>query len=170
MKSKLVLSALFAVCTSSISIASEDAAAFFRNDRVEKVAAFSSSPVASMVATSARASLGADWVNTAIALAKLESGFNCRAVGPRTRHGRARGVMQVMPASARALGYNPARLNECQHGIDAGIAHMRACISVGVKTHAQMAKCHVAGTHGWNRRLSKKAERYKNKYVRMASR
>jgi hypothetical protein len=126
--------------------------------------------VADMVSSSASRTLGSKWSDTAVRLAKLESGFNCGAVGPQTRHGRARGVMQVMPRSASALGYNPSRLNECQHGIDAGIAHMAACIRSGVETHDQMARCHVAGVGGWNKRLNSSAERYKQKYVRLARR
>lgn len=165
MSRALIISALFLLCMSNPSNASEDAASFFRNDKRPV-----SSSVASMVAASAERQLGSQWVNTALKLAHVESRFNCGAVGPKTRGGRPRGVMQVMPGSARALGYDPARLNECQHGIDAGIAHMRSCLNAGVRTHDQMARCHVAGAYGWNRRLNRKAERYKQAYVRLASR
>jgi hypothetical protein len=126
--------------------------------------------VADMVAKETTKQIGAQWVSTALKLAKIESGFNCKAIGPRTRHGNARGVLQVMPGSARALGYDPRRLNECQHGIAAGVAHMSACLKSGVRTHAQMASCHVAGTRGWKVRLNARSERYKQKYVRMAAR
>lgn len=126
--------------------------------------------VADRVAHHAAARLGSQWVPTALKLAKIESGFNCRATGPRTRHGNAKGVLQVMPGSARALGYDHRRLHECDYGIAAGIAHMESCIRAGVRTHAEMAKCHVAGTHGWKTRLNRSAERYKARYVRMAMR
>lgn len=126
--------------------------------------------VANKVAQHAAARLGSQWVPTALKLAKIESGFNCRATGPRTRHGNAKGVLQVMPGSARALGYDHRRLHECDYGIAAGIAHMESCLYSGVRTHAQMAKCHVAGTHGWKTRLNRSAERYKARYVRMAMR
>ncbi len=49
-------------------------------------------------------------VNVAVvdALIQQESGFNPRAVGPRTRSGeRAVGLMQIMPSTARAMGINP---------------------------------------------------------------
>lgn len=124
--------------------------------------------VADMVAAETARRLGAQWVPTALKLAKIESSYNCGAVGPRTRHGNARGVLQVMPASARALGYDPRRLNECQYGISAGVAHMASCIQSGVRTHAQMASCHVAGTYGWRARLHPRAEKYRRSYVRMA--
>lgn len=126
--------------------------------------------VAKRIKERTQAELGAQWVPTALSLARLESGFNCRATGPKTRHGRAKGVFQVMPASARALGYDYGRLHDCEHGIAAGIAHMRACINSGVRTHNDMARCHVAGVRGWNTRLNRSAERYKSRYVRMASR
>lgn len=126
--------------------------------------------VADMVAAETARRLGAQWVPTALRLAKIESSFNCGAVGPRTRHGNARGVFQVMPGSARALGYDPRRLNECQYGISAGVAHMSACIQSGVQTHMQMASCHVSGVYGWKARLNKRAEKYRREYVRLAMR
>jgi hypothetical protein len=126
--------------------------------------------VADMVAAETARRLGAQWVPTALKLAKIESSFNCGAVGPRTRHGHARGVLQVMPGSARALGYDPRRLNECQYGIAAGVAHMASCIQSGVRTHAQMASCHVAGTYGWKARLNPRAESYRRSYIRLAMR
>lgn len=126
--------------------------------------------VADMVARETVKQIGAQWVPTALKLAQIESSYNCAAVGPRTRHGNARGVLQVMPGSARALGYDPRRLNECGYGIAAGVAHMESCIKSGVRTHAQMASCHVAGTYGWRTRLNARSERYKKEYVRLASR
>ncbi len=126
--------------------------------------------VARIVEREARARLGAQWVNTALKLAKIESSFNCGAVGPRTRHGHARGVLQVLPSSARALGFDPTRLNDCDYGARVGVAHMAACIRAGVRTHAQMAACHVAGVGGWNRRLARRHEKYKSQYIRLAMR
>lgn len=126
--------------------------------------------VAKKVAHQAETRLGAHWVPTALALAKIESGLNCRATGPRTRHGRAKGVLQVMPASARALGYDHRRLHDCDYGIAAGIAHMESCVRAGVRTHTDMAKCHVAGVGGWRTRLNRSAERYKKRYARLTTR
>jgi hypothetical protein len=126
--------------------------------------------VQQMIATETTRQIGAQWTPTALRIAKLESGYRCNAVGPQTRHGRAKGVFQVMPGTARAMGYNPARLHECAYGIAAGVAHMRACIASGVRTQAQMASCHVSGFHGWKVRLKPRAERYKQKYVRNAAR
>ncbi len=126
--------------------------------------------VARIVAREAQARLGAQWVKTALKLAKIESSYNCAAVGPRTRHGNARGVLQVLPSSARALGFDPSRLNECEYGVEVGLAHMAACIRSGVRTHAQMSSCHVSGIAGWQRKLSARAEKYRREYIRLASR
>lgn len=112
-------------------------------------AAPASASVQQMVATRTEQVLGRQWVHTALVLAKKESGFRCNAVGPRTKHGRARGVFQVMPGSAKALGYRYDRLLECSYGIDAGLAHMRLCIAHGVRTERQMLSCHLRGVAGW---------------------
>lgn len=126
--------------------------------------------VPQLVADETTRQIGAQWVPTALRLAKLESGFRCNATGPRTRHGRAKGVFQVMPNTARTMGFNPARLHECGYGIAAGLEHFKRCIKAGVRTHSEMASCHVSGFHGWKVRLNKRAERYKQKYVRLAAR
>ena len=126
--------------------------------------------VQQMIATETTRQIGAQWVPTALRIAKLESGYRCNAVGPRTRHGRARGVFQVMPATARGMGYNPARLHECGYGIAAGVSHMRLCIVSGVKTSSQMASCHLTGVGGWQRRLNARSENYRNKYIKTVTR
>lgn len=104
-----------------------------------------------MVETRAEQVLGREWVHTAVVLAKKESSLRCNAVGPRTRHGRARGVFQVMPGSAKALGFKYDRLLECHYGIEAGLAHMQMCLRHGVKTERQMIVCHQRGVGGWRR-------------------
>jgi soluble lytic murein transglycosylase-like protein len=121
--------------------------------------------VKKIVADEARKQLGDKWVPVALQIAYVESRFNPAAVGPKTRHGRAQGVMQVMPGTARAMGYDPARLRDVHYGASAGVAHMRLCIASGVRTEHQMALCHVSGVGGWKRRLSGRDERYKTKYT-----
>ena len=127
----------------------------------------SKAKVAQMVAAEAKARLGAEHVETALRLTKLESGFRCHVLGPKTRHGRAVGPLQVLPSSARALGVEDLH-RDCKAQITAGILHMEKCISVGAKTYNQLAACHVAGWGGWNKRLNRKAQAYRAKYVRMA--
>lgn len=129
--------------------------------------------VARIVERQAQARLGAHWAPTAIKIAKIENNFRCATPGvPVRSHGgdRAQGAMQVMPRTARAMGFDPRRLHECEYGIAAGIEHMRRCIAAGVRTHAQMAACHISGWAGWNRRLARKPEQYKQHYIRLAMR
>lgn len=103
--------------------------------------------VADIVARETRQQLGQKWVATAIKIAKVESGLSCHVTGPSTHIGHALGVMQVMPSSARALGYaGPmSGLLNCQTGAEIGVAHMVHCLSIGADTPAQMAACHVGG-------------------------
>lgn len=132
--------------------------------------------VRKVVERQARQELGAKWVNVAVRIANTESRFNTRAVGPavRMRHGTesARGVMQVMPSSARALGFiDIARLTrDDEYSVAAGIAHMKACIDSGVRNDHEMSACHVAGVQGWKVKLHRRAEKYKRQYVAMVMR
>ena len=106
-----------------------------------------------------RGQIGRQWEGVAVRIAYVESRHNPSAIGPKTRHGRAQGVLQVMPKSARALGYDPRRLRELRYGIAAGVAHMKACLNAGVRTERDMAACHVSGVAGWKRR-TRSNERY----------
>lgn len=126
--------------------------------------------VARAVADAARQMLGEAHVNSALRLTKLESGFRCHVKGPATRHGRAVGPLQVLPKSAEALGISAADLHrDCIAQINAGILHMDRCIKAGAVQYHQLASCHVSGWHGWNRRLARNAEKYRQKYIRMAA-
>jgi len=128
------------------------------------------SKVAKMVADEARSRLGKKYVDSALKLAKLESGYRCHVLGPKTRHGRAVGPLQVLPSSARALGVYNMQGN-CKAQITAGILHMEKCIKSngGSMTHRQLSACHVAGWGGWNKKLNRTAERYKQQYIKMAA-
>ena len=168
--------------------ADESAADFFRKDRdywsrglrapetpawAGKLDLNAMSPdkakVAAMVAAEAKSVLGQQHVQDALRLTKLESGYRCHVLGPKTRHGRAVGPLQVLPKSAEAFGISSYDLHrDCKAQIMAGIKHMEKCISVGAKSYNQLAACHVAGWGGWNKRLNRKAQAYRAKYVRMA--
>lgn len=170
-------------------MAEESAAEFFAKDRIywskglkapqnaDWFGGFSGSlnkhsskvDVAKAVADEARARLGADHVDDALRLTRLESGFQCHVLGPKTRHGRAVGPLQVLPSSALELGISAEQLSsDCKAQIAAGIMHMNKCLESGANTYSKMAACHVAGWKGWNVKLTRKAEAYKKKYVRMA--
>ena len=101
-------------------------------------------------------------------IAKIESGYTCHVRGPKTSHGRAVGPLQVLVSSAENLGVTAYELDSsCAMQIEAGVRHMEMCIKLGARTQSQFAACHVSG-NPFNKRLSKKAERYRKKYVAMA--
>jgi hypothetical protein len=101
--------------------------------------------VAVLVAERAGAVLGKEWSETAVVIAYKESRFNCKATGPLAKGSRAMGVMQVMPGTARGMGFNPRHLHDCRYGIDAGVEHMRRCLDAGAANQKQMIRCHQTG-------------------------
>ena len=131
--------------------------------------------VKKIVERQARQELGAKWVNVAVKIANTESRFNTRAVGPVVKTGKdrqqARGVMQVLPSSARALGFHDIErlTRDDEYSVAAGIAHMKACIDSGVTNDREMSACHVAGVMGWKVKLHRRAEKYKQQYVMMVT-
>lgn len=186
MKYAFILSATLVAC-STPALADMSAGEYFARDKANEWGSSFHDPaygslstavivpankqkVAELVTWHTAKELGPKWQKTALKLAKIESNFNCEALGPKTRHGRAEGVFQVMPKSAIAMGMDPKRLRECDYGIRAGIEHMKRCIASGVRSHHDMAACHVAGWGGWNKRLARKSERYKQQYIRLAMR
>jgi hypothetical protein len=175
---KLVIIAAAALLTSTVTAKAEESAAeFFRKDRelwtgnlTAAVAEMNSdkNKIKQIIVEEVRNELGDKWVPVALQLARIESNFNPKAIGPKTRSGqRAAGVLQVMPSSARGLGFNPSRLNEARYGVQVGVAHMKHCINNGVRTDKEMAACHVSGATGWKTKLRRQAEKYKHKYVAM---
>lgn len=55
------------------------------------------------------------------AMARTESGGNAKAVSPKG----ARGVLQVMPATAKELGYTPEDMHDPAKNADAGARYLR---------------------------------------------
>lgn len=183
--------ALSALSPSHLKAEEETAAQFFRNDReywskglkvpdkepdkqkvaVRKSAALSQDKqqVANAVAKATREKVGEAYVDHVLRLAKLESGFTCNIRGPRTRHGRAVGPLQVMPHSGEALGISSKDLHSsCDAQIEAGLRHIEKCISAGATSYKQLAACHVAGWDNWDKPLAKKSSEYRERYIRMA--
>jgi len=125
--------------------------------------------VADAVAKATRNKVGESYVDDVLRLAKLESGFTCNILGPKTRQGRAVGPLQVMPRSGEALGVSSKDLHEsCDAQIEAGLRHVEKCISVGATSYKQLAACHVAGWDNWDRTLNRKSAEYRERYIRMA--
>lgn len=178
------ISAIVASSLSSMAFDDESNAAYWNRERNNAPAAYtpaygtlgaygtlaaSKGAVAQHVATRAKEVLGDQWVAHAVKTTKIESNFNCKAVGPKTRHGRAIGAMQVLVASAAEMGIDEISLrSSCTAQIEAGIRYMNACIKSGVTTASEMSSCYVSGIKGWKRGLNRRAERYRNQYIKMA--
>lgn len=85
-------------------------------------------------------------VGLALAVINVESRGNCNAVGPATHSGRGQGPLQIMPSSARALGYRgpAAHLATCGEGLRYGMKHLAMCYRLA-GTIDGAARCHVGG-------------------------
>lgn len=113
--------------------------------------------VAQMVRSSAqRHGVPADF---ALAIARQESNLSCNRVGS---HGE-RGPLQILPSTARGLGFKNIRSASCQTQIDAGMKHLALCYH-GMKGDRWLAAgCHNQGLRTVStRRLSSAARRYAN--------
>ena len=102
-------------------------------------------------------------VALAYAVTHVESRFRCDAIGPQTRHGRARGPLQIIASSARALGFGGAdsELASCGAGLRYGMAHLRRCLDLAGGDNARAATCHV---QGWGRDPSRPVNAYARAY------
>jgi len=180
MKQAIIAAAVSAILASSLTSVAWDGddnpAIFFARDRGQSSTYSpphenlngSKMKVAQEIANKVRSRMGEEWVVPALKIAKIESSYTCNVRGPKTRHGRAVGPLQVLPSSAMSLGISVADLHSsCIMQIEAGIRHMERCIKKGAKTPAQMSSCHVSG-NPFNGRLARKAERYRQQYIRLA--
>jgi hypothetical protein len=155
----------------------EDPGEFFRQEFAKREIAIpqkahtkkETGKVIDQIVTVVQREIGEQWVSSALKIAKVESAYQCNATGPKTRHGRAKGIFQLIDSSAQTLGFDPKRMYDCNENIAAGVAHMKVCISYGVKDPRGMAACHVAGWNHWNVKLARQHERYKQQYIRMAT-
>lgn len=175
-----VVSAVIASSLSSVAFDDEGNANYWNRERHNNpimqtspqpygTLSASKEAVAKQIADGARAKLGDQWVASALRIGKIESGYTCNIKGPKTRHGRAVGPMQVLVPSAESLGISAWELNSsCTAQIEGGLRHMQRCLQLGAKTEAQMFSCHVSGSP-FKRKLVRKAERYRNQYIKMAS-
>lgn len=102
-------------------------------------------------------------VALAHAVTHVESRFRCNAVGPRTRVGRGRGPLQIMPGSARALGFtgDARRLATCDEGLRYGMKHLARCWERSGRSYAGAATCHV---QGWGRDPHRPVNAYARQY------
>lgn len=99
----------------------------------------------------------------AMRVAKVESGYNCSVVGS---HGEV-GPLQILPATARALGYSNIRHASCHTKTEAGMKHLAMCYRGARGNWSRAAACHNAGLASlkWRRYPS-----FTRNYVRMVMR
>lgn len=99
----------------------------------------------------------------AMRVARVESGFKCSVVGASGEVG----PLQILPATARGLGYKNIRSASCRTKTDAGMKHLALCYRGAKGNWRRAAACHNAGV------ASLKWRRYPartNHYVRMVMR
>jgi len=95
-------------------------------------------------------------VNFALAVAHAESRGNCNA----TSYAGAKGVMQVMPGTARKYGVRKSRsLYNCSLGADVGVRELKYCLKISQGNKKKALTCYNAGP-AWV--ISKK---YKGRYI-----
>lgn len=77
----------------------------------------------------------------ALRVAKVESNYKCSAVG---RAGEV-GPLQILPSTARSLGYKNIRGASCRTKVDAGMKHLAICYHGANGNARRAAACHNAG-------------------------
>lgn len=101
-------------------------------------------------------------VTFALKVAKVESGVKCGRVGSSGE----RGPLQILPSTARALGYKNIRAASCAIQTDAGMKHLAICWKK-TRNLWKAAACHNQGISvAYGHRVSKSAARYANKVAR----
>jgi soluble lytic murein transglycosylase-like protein len=80
-------------------------------------------------------------VDLALAVSQKESGTSCAAVG---RKGE-RGPLQILPSTARALGYKNIAKASCAQQTDAGMKHLAICYRGMGGNRWAAAACHNQG-------------------------
>jgi hypothetical protein len=124
----------------------EPATAFFGGQYEKKAKVHTVGRAQEVVARTARERLGEKWVVVALNQARRESSFNPAA---RNRVSGASGVFQVLPSTARGMGFDPSRLFDLEYGSMVGVAYMGKCVEAGVRNDAEMNNCFLRGFYNW---------------------
>jgi len=101
-------------------------------------------------------------VNFALRITKVESGFQCHVVGPKTKHGRAQGVMQILPSTAERMGHRGGDLANCDDGLKYGMAYLSLCYQLAGKDERNASSCYVGGEKMVDGPKGKYAKKYVN--------
>ena len=100
----------------------------------------------------------------ALKVAKHESGIQCGRVGASGE----RGPLQVMPATAKGLGFKNIRQASCKTQTDAGMKHLAKCYHGMAGNRWMAAACHNMGFRALTTaaaRLPKRVKAYANAVV-----
>lgn len=101
-------------------------------------------------------------VHFALRVAKVESGVKCGRVG---RAGE-RGPLQILPSTAKGLGYKNIKGASCATQTDAGMKHLAMCWKK-TRNLWRAAACHNQGISvAYGRKVNRHAARYANKVAR----
>lgn len=97
-------------------------------------------------------------VEFALQVAQHETGVQCGKIGSNGE----RGPLQVLPSTARKLGYKNIRKASCAEQTDAGMAHLAICYRGMGGNRWYAAACHNQGVSAISGRVKKRAKRYAN--------
>ena len=97
-------------------------------------------------------------VEFALQVAKKETGIKCGEIGASGE----RGPLQILPSTARQLGYKNIRKASCEEQTDAGMKHLAKCYQGMGGNRWFTAACHNQGFSAISGRVKKQAKRYAN--------
>jgi soluble lytic murein transglycosylase-like protein len=97
-------------------------------------------------------------VELALQVAEKETGVQCGKVGSSGE----RGPLQILPSTARQLGYKNIRKASCSEQTDAGMKHLAKCYRGMGGNRWFTAACHNQGFSAISGRVKKQAKRYAN--------
>ena len=102
-------------------------------------------------------------INFALRVARVESGVRCGRVGAAGE----RGPLQILPRSAKGLGYRNIARAGCAAQTSAGMKHLAACYRKAGGNHFRAAACHNGGPGvlRW-KRIPKAIQAYARKVTR----
>lgn len=102
-------------------------------------------------------------VGFALRVARVESGVKCGRVGKAGE----RGPLQILPRSAKGLGYRNIARAGCAAQTSAGMKHLAACYRKAGGNHFRAAACHNGGPGvlRW-KRIPKAIQAYARKVTR----
>lgn len=97
-------------------------------------------------------------VDFALKVADRESGIRCGVIG----NSGERGPLQVLPKTANWMGFRNIRGASCRVQTNAGMEHLKRCLSAAGGDRWRAAACHNQGLSAISGRVTKRASRYAN--------